>query len=235
MKALLLAAGLGSRLRPITDKIPKCLVPIKGKPLLEYWLEILQAQNIEEIIINTHYLSQQVDEFINHSKVANELQQENKLKIVYEPTLLGTAATIRENYLFLKNSKLLLIHADNWCRCNFTDFITYHNSERPTNTTMTMMTFETSKPSQCGIVELGQRGIVTHFHEKIENPPSNLANGAIYILEPEIIEWINQKIEVTDISRELLPKFINKIATWKNNNIHKDIGTIEMLELAQND
>ncbi len=56
MRALLLAAGLGTRLRPITDKIPKCLVPIQGKPLLEIWLDKLYEAGVQEFLVNTHYL-----------------------------------------------------------------------------------------------------------------------------------------------------------------------------------
>ena len=61
MRAILLAAGLGTRLRPITDKIPKCLVPINGKPLIDYWLEQLTKAGIEKFLINTHYLHEKVE------------------------------------------------------------------------------------------------------------------------------------------------------------------------------
>ena len=67
MKAILLCAGKGLRLRPYTNNIPKCLMPIKGKPLLEIWLEKLFSAGITNILINAHYLSDQVDNFINHS------------------------------------------------------------------------------------------------------------------------------------------------------------------------
>ena len=71
MKVILLAAGFGTRLRPLTDNIPKCLVPIKGKPLLQIWLERLAGFGLNQFLINTHYLSQQVAEFINNSKFKN--------------------------------------------------------------------------------------------------------------------------------------------------------------------
>ena len=67
MRALLLAAGLGTRLRPITDKIPKCLVPIQGRPLLEIWLDKLCEVGVQEFLVNTHYLAAQVEEFISNS------------------------------------------------------------------------------------------------------------------------------------------------------------------------
>ena len=67
MKALLLAAGFGTRLRPITDSIPKCLVDINGRPLLEIWIELLVNAGVNDILVNTHYLSDQVNFFVNNS------------------------------------------------------------------------------------------------------------------------------------------------------------------------
>ena len=64
MRAVLLAAGLGTRLRPLTDTIPKCLVPIKGKPLLDIWCETLLAAGVEKVLVNTHYKHQVVEEHL---------------------------------------------------------------------------------------------------------------------------------------------------------------------------
>ena len=94
MKALLLAAGLGSRLRPITNHIPKCLVPIDGKPLLSYWLDALFGAGIDSILINVHYLSDQVTAFVTSRS------DRDRITIVEERTLLGTAATLKENVEF---------------------------------------------------------------------------------------------------------------------------------------
>ena len=229
MKAVLLAAGFGTRLKPLTDNWPKCLMKIKQKPLLEYWLETLNQQDISEILINTHYHAEIVKDFIKNSSY------KNRVTLVHEPELLGTAGTLTENYEFLKNDSLILIHADNWCRCNFFDFISYHNNSRPNNTVMTMMTFKSTQPSQCGIVGLDDQGIVNDFHEQVKNPPGDLANGAVYIIEPEVLYWIKNNPLIKDISNDVIPEFIGKIATWENKFIHKDIGTVEMLEAAQHD
>ena len=97
------------------------------------------------------------------------------------------------------------------------------------------MTFSTDQPSECGIVELNNQNVVTSFHEKVKNPPSNIANAAIYILEPDVLTWINKKDDIFDFSTQVLPNFVGRIATWHNNNIHRDIGTIENLKKAQLD
>lgn len=228
-KALLLAAGLGTRLKPLTENWPKCLMPIRCRPLLEYWLSILQKSGVNNVLVNTHYLSRHVEGFLN------QLQFLDWVDSSYEPTLLGTAGTIRKNIGFCEDVTVLLAHADNWTCCDFSAFLSYHHNQRPDGTVMTMMTFFSSDPSSCGIVELNNKGIVEKFHEKVEDPPGKLANAAVYLLEPEVIDWIASHPKVSDFSTEVLPHFVGKIATWRNENIHRDIGTIEMLREAQMD
>ena len=87
-RALLLAAGLGTRLRPLTNHVPKCLVPIKGKPLLGYWLDLLLRAGIERVLVNTHYLPDPVRRFCAESPWAN------RIDLVHEESLAGTAGTI---------------------------------------------------------------------------------------------------------------------------------------------
>lgn len=96
-----------------------------------------------------------------------------------------------------------------------------------------MMTFVSQTPSTCGIVELDEHGVVIGFHEKVKNPPGNLANGAVYLLEPEVLQWICDRPEITDFSTQVLPHFIGCIATWHNERTHIDIGSIEALREAQ--
>jgi len=229
IKALLLAAGLGTRLKPLTNIWPKCLMPIQGRPLLEYWLSVLFRADIKNVLVNTHYLFEHVEGFLNQN------QFKKWVKLTYEKDLFGTAGTIRENLNFINNNRLLLIHADNWSCCNFGDFLEYHINKRPSNTLITMMTFRAKSPSSCGIVELDDRGVVVQFHEKVKNPPGNLANAAVYVIEPEVVHWIKENKMASDFSTDVLPNFLGKIATWENTNIHKDIGTIETLASAQKD
>jgi len=229
MRALLLAAGLGTRLRPLTNNWPKCLMPIKGRPLLEYWLSILKQQNISEVLINRHHHSEMVKGFIQQP------QFNGWVKSVYEDRLLGTAGTLRKNADFFRDNTVLIAHADNWSCCDFEDFILYHNLKRPADTLITMMTFDCQNPSSCGVVEINSQGVVVGFHEKVESPPGKLANAAVYIIEPEVLQWIKNNLEANDFSTDVIPYFFGKIATWKNHNIHKDIGTIEMLKNAQLD
>ena len=92
MKALLLAAGLGTRLRLLTNHIPKCLVKIDGKPLLNIWIDRLLQADFSYILVNTHYLSDVVYEHLE-ANYAHEVQS-GRIKTVNEETLLGTAGTL---------------------------------------------------------------------------------------------------------------------------------------------
>jgi mannose-1-phosphate guanylyltransferase len=227
MKALLLAGGIGSRLRPITDYIPKCLVPINGKLLLEYWLENLSKVGIDSFLINTHYKHEQVENYVKNSIY------KDKITLVYEKKLLNTGGTILHNKEFFKNEPFLLIHADNLSFCNFDKFIKSHEN-RENNTEITMMLFKTDTPSSCGIVQIDEKNVVQEFYEKIENPPSNLANGAVYICEPTIFDFlISLNKKDIDFSNDVLPNFMGKINTYLNDTYHRDIGTAISYGLAQ--
>lgn len=227
MKALLLAAGLGSRLRPITNTVPKCLVPINGKPLLAYWLENLSKAGVSEFLINTSYLSEQVEAFIKQSPHAK------KVTLVHEEELLNTGGTLLANREFFADEPFMLVHADNLSFCDFEAFINAH-AKRELACGITMMLFESDNPSACGIVKVDDFGVVQEFHEKVKNPPSNLANGAVYICESSVIEFMATlgKKDV-DFSLDVLPKYIGKINTYLNTTYHRDIGTPESYALAQ--
>jgi mannose-1-phosphate guanylyltransferase len=219
MNVLLLAAGLGTRLRPITNEMPKCLVRVGGKPLLSYWLETLFAsKSIGRVMINTHYLGHQVENFILNSK------WRNRITLVHEDQLLGTAGTIIKNKFFFEGKEFSVIHADNFSVFDFDDFIKAHHA-RPKNCVMTMMTYLTSNPSTCGTLTLNSDGIVLKMDEKISTT-NHLANGAVYIFENSIfniIEGMNRNI--SDISTELIKELEGMIFTYPNYLYHRDIGT----------
>lgn len=218
MRAILLAAGFGTRLKPLTDTIPKCLVPIQGKPLLQVWLDQLSNAGIGPFLINTHYLSEIVEDFIDKN-----LYKDN-VTLVFEEVLKGTAGTLIHNQSFFNGDDGLLIHADNYCLENFSAFIEAHNN-RPKECLITMMVFSTSEPHMCGIIEVDERGVAVGFHEKVQNPPGNLANSAIYILSREFISMLdNEFVNLNDFSTEILPKLIGKIFTYHTHQVFIDIG-----------
>lgn len=227
MKAILLAAGFGTRLKPLTDTVPKCLVPIRGRPLLDIWLEKLTAAEIGPFLLNTHHLSDVVRRHVETSPLRTQIT------LVHEKRLLGTGGTLLANREFFCREHVMLAHADNLCLCDFKAFAQAH-SQRPPGTLITMMTFRTETPESCGIVETDDQGVVLRFHEKVLNPPGNLANGAVYLIAPEAVDDIGTLPgPFIDFSTDVIPRFLHRINTWHNPGVHLDIGTLSSLQAAQ--
>lgn len=227
MRALLLAAGFGTRLRPLTDSVPKCLVEIHGRPLLGYWLDLLLPAGVQRVLINTHYLPDAVRRFVDQSP------WRDRIDLVHEEVLLGTGGTILKNRSYFGDESFMVVHADNLSRFDVAAFIDRH-ARRTQGIELTMMTFETDDPRSCGIVEENSSGIVGAFHEKVANPPGTRANGAVYILAPSVVEHMaSLNKEFVDLSTEVLPHFLGHIQTFFNKDYHRDIGNLTSLALAR--
>jgi mannose-1-phosphate guanylyltransferase len=229
VRALLLAAGFGTRLRPLTNNVPKCLVRINGNPLIDYWFDLLLRSSIERVLVNTHHLADAVRLHVSQSP------WRERIDLVHEVSLLGTGGTILENAEYFKQQPFLVAHADNLTQFNVDKFIERHE-KRPAGTEITMMTFHTSTPQLCGIVEEDEAGVVIDFHEKIANPPSRNANAAVYIFEPDIFSFLASLSKpVIDLSTEVIPHFLGKICTFRNTTYHRDIGTVASLQIAEHE
>lgn len=230
MRALILAAGLGTRLRPLTETVPKCLVPIHGRPLLDYWFDLLFSENaVDRALVNTSYLADAVRSHVATSR------WRDRVDLIHETELLGTGGTVLTNRAFFQASPFLVAHGDNLTRFDLGAFIERHR-QRPAGAEITMMTFATDSPSSCGIVELDERDLVVKFHEKVANPPGNQANAAVYIFEPAILDFLAALGKpVIDLSTEVIPAFLGRIATFPNTQYHRDIGTLESLRKANED
>jgi mannose-1-phosphate guanylyltransferase len=227
VRALLLAAGLGTRLRPLTNAVPKCLIPVHGRPLLDYWLQLLLGGGIESVLINTHYLAEKVRTFVEASDWTN------RIALVHEDTLLGTGGTVLRNRHFFGRSAFMVVHADNLSVFDVGAFIARH-AGRPRGIALTMMTFDTDAPESSGIVVQDPEGLICEMHEKIANRPGTRANAAVYILEPEVVDFIASLGKpVVDLSTEVLPHFMGRIYGFHNADYHRDIGSAESLRKAE--
>lgn len=227
MKAFLLAAGAGTRLRPLTQRIPKCLVPLSGKPLLERWLDLLLDQGIDEVLVNTHYLAEQVRDFVARYPRAD------RVSLLHEERLVGTGGTLLRHRHRLDRGTFVVAHADNLADFDVAALVRSHQT-RPEGVEITMLTFETDHPSSCGIVELDANAIVIAFHEKKPDPPGRRANGAVYVMEPSVLDFLAalDKEEI-DLSTEVLPHFLGRIRAEPLRGYLRDIGRPESLALAE--
>lgn len=223
-KAVLLAGGLGTRLRPITDTIPKCLVPVNGKPLLDYWFDALRAAGINDVLINTHHLPDQVREYLVTKQAEGFRTTE-----AWEPELLGSAGTIRANAGWAGDAdQVLIIYADNLSTVSLQKFLEFHqNGGEP----FTMLLFHAPNPAACGIATLDETSRIVEFIEKPKEPKSDLANGGVYAWTRAAWEEI-AGMKAFDLGFEVLPKFVGRMRGWVFDGFHLDIGTHENLARA---
>src|SRR5690348_3721296 len=122
MRAILLAAGHGTRLRPLTDYLPKCLMPVLGRPLLQYWIDLLEPPHVDRLLVNVHHLADVVEHWIASSPHAERIQ------VVHEPKLLNTGGTVLANREFARNQPLMVVHADNLSHFDVPAFLARHYS-----------------------------------------------------------------------------------------------------------
>ncbi len=227
MKAVLLTAGLGTRLLPITETTPKCLIDIAGRPLIDWWFDAIEKAGVTEVLINLHHLPDQVRIHVN------TLNTTIKVHFYFEENLLGSAGTLKKNFDFVKNEDcFFIIYADNLTSINLNDLLQFHKSQ---SHLFTMALFETNTPSSCGIATLIENGTVIDFIEKPKEPKSNLANAGIYVASPSVIELIPENKLPVDIGFDLLPLLVNKMSGWKTNSYLIDIGTHDNLAKARNE
>ena len=226
MKAFLLAAGLGTRLRPVTDTIPKCLVPVDGTPLIDIWLERLARAGVTEVLVNLHHFPEQV---VDHLA---RCVQPTSVRTVFEPTLLGSAGTLLHNRDFVAGETVFLaVNADGLTDFDLTTLLDAH---RTSGAVATLGLFRAPDPSSCGIVEL-RDGLVAAFEEKPPRPRGDLANAGLYAFSPEVLDRIRGPLP-RDIGLHLLPELVGSArGVVLGDAYFRDIGTPEALAQANQD
>jgi mannose-1-phosphate guanylyltransferase len=224
MKAFLLAAGLGTRLRPVIGDRPKCLAPIGGKPLLEIWLELLRRHGVDEVLMNTHYQAEAVSTF------ARAWVGPPKLTVTFEEKLLGSAGTVARNWDFVAGERdFLVCYADNLTDIDLGSLLRFHRSA-PSLCTMAL--FRSDRPAECGVVETGADGAVLSFEEKPANPKSNLVNAGVYAMGSGIRTRLPDRTP-SDIGFDLIPQCLGSLRGWLWEGLMLDIGTPRSYASAQ--
>jgi len=225
MRAFLLAAGEGSRLKPFTDNIPKCLLPIGSTNMIDIWYHILEKLTISDVLINTSYLAEQVSDHVK------SLNTSINTHIVFEKKLLGSAGTIKKNKDFIMNDPFWIIYADTLTTVNLSSLLATHRKNNPI---LTLGVFHSSTPELGGVVNLDNNNRIIDFVEKPNIPLTNLVNSGIMIASPDIITHIPDKFPC-DISFDLLPKLVGKMYGELLDGYVYDIGTIKNYNKVQKD
>lgn len=218
MKAFLLAAGIGSRLRPLTDTIPKCMVPIGERPLLDIWLDALYRAGVDEVLVNLHYLPDAVRQHVAARSGPPAV------RLVFEPDLLGSAGTLVANRDWVAGEEFFLAcNADNLTDFDLRDLIDAH---RKGGAVATLTAFHSKNPSAGGVLQLDDAGRVISFTEKPAVPASDLVNAGMYAFSPLVLDEITHAPPV-DIGYHLLPSLVGRARAVPVEGFFLDIGTPE--------
>ena len=224
MKAFLLAAGVGSRLRPLTDTTPKCMLPIDGRPLLDVWLDAFDRAGVDEVLVNLHHLPDVVQRHVaGHAGPP-------AVRTVFEPELLGSAGTLRANRRWVEDEEFFLVcYADNLTDFDLRSLIEAQRQNRPI---ATLAVFRSANPSAGGVVELDATGRVIGFVEKPSEPVSDLTNAGLYAFRPGVIDEIDGGLP-NDIGYDLLPRLVGRARALPVEGYFRDIGTADAYRLAR--
>jgi mannose-1-phosphate guanylyltransferase len=227
MKAFLLAAGNGTRLRPLTDALPKCLLPVQGVPLLNIWLNICEAAGIDDVLVNVHAHKDKICEFARRE---NSNGNRVRLRIAEEKELLGSAGTLAENKSFVDGEEdFCILYGDVLTNVNLSGLIQCHREKKQI---VTLGIHQVANPTQCGIVSADANGIVQGFVEKPEHPEGNWAFSGVMVASSLIFAYAPQQ-RPADIGFHLLPRLIGKMAAYEISAFLLDIGTLNNYNAAQ--
>jgi len=224
LKAFLLAAGHGTRLRPTTENLPKCLVPIRGIPMLEIWLELCSRNGIDEVLINIHA----------HADIVRQTLRDRetpvKVHVVEEKLLLGSAGTLYANRDWVQGEpSFCIFYSDVLTTANLRLMAEFHQHRR---TVATLGLYQVADPSRCGVVISDREGMIREFEEKPEKPCSNWVFSGLMIANPDILDGIPQRLPA-DIGFDILPRLVGKMAGYPIYDYLIDIGTWENYQKAQ--
>lgn len=234
MKVLILSAGLGTRLRPLTETTPKPLLPINGKPLLSYHLESLYKYGVRDILINTHYLHEQVDEYVKNNR---DRFHGLTVQTVFEKDLLGSAGTLKGNSSFFKGEgDFLVVYGDNLTNINYEKLLAVHKKK---GGIATIASYVEEYPESKGIISFDDGDRILKFTEKPRPDQiiSKYANAGIYVLSSKIFKYLNSFDKIPlDFGHDIFPQVLaenEKMYVYKMDEILLDIGTLESYNEAQ--
>ena len=232
MKAMILAAGEGTRLRPLTLTVPKVLLPVAGVPLIEYTLMWIRHHGISELVINLHHLGTKVQDFLGDGARFG-------VRIAYssEETLLGTAGGVKRMEHFFDGT-FVVVYGDVLTDFDLGGMVDFHRDKKAL---ATVSILEVPNPWDVGVVEITENGRILDF---IEKPPrdsesGNLGSGGVYILEKEALDYVSSE-GFSDFAYDIFPKIIKLGLSVYGYRLHQDdylldIGTLEKYNQANED
>lgn len=232
MKAFILAGGKGTRLSELTSKIPKPMIKINGKPLLQYQIELLKNNGVVDICIVINYLGNVIKKYFEDGKKFGV-----KISYYEEPAPLGTAGAIKRLAKGLKDD-FLVLYGDILVNMNLRKLISFHKKKHSLGT---LVVHPNNHPFDSDLLDLDDKNYVKKIFSKPHSPEliyKNCVNAAIYVFSPIISKYI-PKNKKSDFGKEVFPYVIahasNKLSGYSTHEYIKDIGTIDRVKEAEFD
>jgi NDP-sugar pyrophosphorylase family protein len=235
MKAMVFAAGEGQRLRPITEKIPKPLVPIAGRPMIEHPLMLLRYYDIEEVIINLHHLGDQVENYLGDGARLG-------LKICYskEARLLDTGGGLLKARSFLEDGTFIVINTDVLIDLPLGEVLAFH---RQREASATLVLRPDAHADRYGSMDIAADGRICRFlNTRMPDPPSasvrDLMFTGVQILEPKIFDYMPAAagFEKFSTTKDVYPKMLlqrERLYGFQFDGFWQDLGTVERIKEAE--
>jgi NDP-sugar pyrophosphorylase family protein len=220
MKAMLLAAGEGRRLRPLTEHLPKPMLPVLGRPLISYLLDLLRQHGVREVAINLHHCPAPLVSYVREG-------QQFGLRIVYshEERLLGSAGAVRRLASFWGNEPFFVVYGDVLTNLNLSALLRFH---RRRDAAVTVALYRPEALHECGVARLDEDSRVIEFVEKppADSTPSPWASAGVYVVDPAVLDHVPDETPF-DFGYDLLPRLLNAGAPvygYRSEALVLDIG-----------
>ncbi len=231
MKAMILAAGVGSRLDPLTRNVPKPLVPIVNRPVMEYLIELLKQHGFDEIIVNLHYLGDKIMDYFRDGSAWGV-----KITWAYEDRLWGDAGSVKRAEAFFHDETFLVIGGDDLTDMDLSDVLKTHREKKAL---ATIALSPVDDPSEYGIVLMDDDGRITRFLEKPKGGDifSNTANTGVYLFEPKIFDLIPHGVFHL-FGKEAFPYLLQQhlpMYGHLNRAYWKDVGSLKAYQQTHKD
>jgi len=224
LKAFLLAGGHGSRLRPLTDTLPKCLVPVCGRPMLDIWLDLCARSGITDVLINLHAHSGLIQAHLDRRQFGV------RVRLVREERLLGSAGTLASNRDWIASDRAFwVLYSDVLTNTHLNRMRDFHFSH---GDVATLGLYQVPDPSRCGVAITASDGVITDFQEKPQHPRSNWVFSGLMIATPKLFDFIPTIIPA-DIGFHVLPRLLGQMRAFPISDYLLDIGTMPNYQKAQ--
>lgn len=201
MKAVVLSAGKGTRLYPLTETVPKPMLPVRGKPVLEHNIELLKRHGVDEICINLHHKPEVIRDYFGNGEKWGV-----RIHYSFEPELLGTAGAVKGFETILGKSPFFVIYGDNFTDYDLSKMQRFHEEKKGV---ATIAVFEKEDVRSSGVLWIDKDGKVMKFIEKPKDlvVDSKLVNAGIYILDAEVFSWIPRG-KFSDFGLDVFPALL---------------------------